>query len=176
MKLTDSEVLFLSQVLFQLKNAPSTHDWECDKPISRLLKKCELHFVSKPETDCDSERDDCAWHDSVEDDEYSEDEIQDESEKREKIKIQSFLDLEPIRVTHDGQKRKLAFEPGTSSKILDLTLDDGDEIMCDVVEITRSGETLSLNCVEGWIDFDVSKFPKSWTALLSTGVVYEVVI
>jgi len=173
MKLTDSEVLFLSQVLFQLKNTPSIHN-TTTLQLSTLLKKCELHFLSTPEPAVEPKSEYCGWHDPFENSEFPYLEDQDESKEREKIKIQSFLNLESVRVTRAGLKLKLAFELGTSPKILDLTLDDGDEIMCDIVEITRSGETLSLNCAEGWVDFEVSKFPKSWTALLSPGVVYEV--
>lgn len=172
MKLNDSEVLFMSQVLFYLKNFSQYH-WECEETLNGLLKKCEKHFIQRVGEVSEPTVPGCVWHEesNCEDPEGSEESL----EPRETIRIQSFLDLESVRVSYNGEKRKMAFEKGTSSNILDITLDDGDEILCDVTEIERTGVSLTVNCAEGWVDFDVQKFPKDWTALLSTGVVYEVV-
>lgn len=175
MKLNDSEVLFLSQILFYLKNFSQYH-WECDEALNDILKKCEQHLVKKTSDVSEPTVPGCVWHEesSSEDLEEIED-VEGPLENRETIQIQLFLDLDSIRVSYNGEKRKMAFEKGTSSGILDINLDDGDEILCDVTEIERTGASLTVNCAEGWVDFDVQKFPKDWTSLLATGVVYEVV-
>jgi hypothetical protein len=174
MKLSNSEVLFLSQVLFYLKNFSSQFHWECDETLSGVLKKCEQHLVknaidiSKPTVPG------CAWHEESSCEAFEEVDEED-SQPDETLQIKFFLDLQPVRISYNGDKRKMAFEKGTSAGVLDITLDDGDEILCDVTEIERTGASLTVNCAEGCIDFDVQKFPKDWTTLLSTGLVYKVI-
>lgn len=174
MKLVDSEVLFVSQVLFHLKNSTTQHHWDYDESLNNLLKKCESYLVSKEETNPGvlTSNVDCAWHQESE--EQSDDEELEETQ--EEIKLQSFLNLESLKVTYDGSKRKMIFEEGISSKMLDLNFDGGDEILCDITEIERTETMLTVNCAEGWVDFDVQKFPKDWTTLLSPRILYKVTV
>ena len=80
-----------------------------------------------------------------------------------------------MRVSHEDKNRKFLFEAGTSKSVLDINLDDGEEILCDVTNIERHADSFVVNCVSGWVTFEVQKFPKSWTSLLKHGIVYKVV-
>jgi hypothetical protein len=173
MKLVDSEVLFVSQVFFHFKNSTTQHHWDYDESLNNLLKKCESYLVSKEETNPGVlASSPCAWH------QESEEQPDDEKleEPQEEIKLRSFLNLGSLKVSYDGSKRKMVFEEGISSKMLDLNFDDGDEILCDITEIERTETALTVNCAEGWVDFDVQKFPKDWTTLLSLRTLYKVTV
>jgi len=74
------------------------------------------------------------------------------------------LELSSIRVDHDGGKKTFKFVPGISSGI-DIDLNDGERIVFDVANVERRGDSFSVDTAEGWIDFEVQKFPKPWTTL-----------
>lgn len=193
MKLKDSEVLLLSQVLYHVKCSTNTClSLKSERELDDLQEKLSLHLLSvlgKKEIETlgvDEEQDvevDCYWHEDdheedclqlQENDQDLEDE-EDESESLEKVKLGVFLSLDPLRVSHKNQKKSFRFEQGSSNGVLDINMDDGDEILCDVTEVQRNGESFEVNCSDGWVKFSVQKFPKSWTANLEPGVLYEVV-
>lgn len=176
MKLQDSEVVFLLQLLFHVKASfgfGQDND-EVNQKISLLLNKLESHVCSKPSSDgwtsfgwtdkpndCE---DDCHLNDC--------DDEEDCDKPTYSLTQEEFLDLEKIRVFHEGEKRSLKFIDGTKGMV-DVELDSGEEIVCDVTKILRKSDELHLETSSGWCVFDVQKFPKSWTAALALDEVGE---
>lgn len=183
MKLTDSEVLLLSQLLFHIRATPN-QSWAFDESFEKLYEKLCLHFVpsiNEDEQDLSYHGEQhCAWHEAENQHfEYhcDENESHEEEEKNDdtaKVSKENLFKLDPIRVDYNG-KRSLSFEKGIHHTAVDITLDNGDEILCDVTEIERNGYTLEVNCAEGLVVFDVNKFPKAWTSLLAVKTLYKVV-
>jgi hypothetical protein len=192
MKLQDSEVLLLSQMLYHLKCSSSFFSLKTERELDDLQEKFSSYLLSTSskkdleKVNLDEEQEvevDCYWHE----DDHEEDclrlqendqdfvDEEDELESLEKVKLGVFLSLDPLRVSHKNQKKSFRFEQGSSDGVLDINMDDGDEILCDVTEVQRNGESFEVNCNNGWVKFSVQKFPKSWTANLEAGVLYEVV-
>jgi len=170
MQLNNSEVLLLSQILFYIKSLPS-QNWDVETKINDLYVKVCSHLVPGFEKN-NAETQYCGtWHEESCEDENTNFEISDDTIE---VSHKKLLELDALRVDYKG-KRTLTFEDGISSKCTDITLDDGDEILCDVTELERNSNTLRVNCAEGWVTFDVSKFPKSWTGLLEVKTLYKVV-
>ena len=179
MKLDNSEVLLLSQILFHVKSLP-THNWASEELIDKLYNKLNNHLVPNFSnvTDEDSsqnylDQESCVWHDDDTTDSILQENCEDQVEQGEAILVSKLLDLEPLRVEFDG-KRTFLFEKGISKNSVDINLDDGAEVLCDVTEIERFSESFNVNSVNGWVTFEVTKFPKSWTSLLQTKTLYKV--
>lgn len=181
MKLQDSEVVFLLQLLFHVKASfgfGQDND-EVNQKISALLSKLESHVCSKSSSDgwvsfgwtdkSDDCEDDCHLNDCHEDG----DEDEDDPDKATYFLTQKeLLDLEKVRVFYECEKRSLKFVDG-SKGMVDVDLDDGEEIICDVTKVFRKSDELHLETAAGWCVFDVQKFPKSWTAVLALDEVGE---
>lgn len=179
MKLLDSEILFLSQILFHLKNSGS-HQWDYNESLNVLLEKCEAALLKSPAMEKYSSiqtkpvvepSEGCVWHEEYD---ASSDDSEEMSELEE-LKFQTLIELEPLKVVQEEGRRKLIFEKGISSRSLDISLDNGEEILCDVTRIERTEDTLEIDCANGWVTFEVNKFPKDWTSTLVVGVLYGVV-
>lgn len=172
MKLSNSEVLLLTQVLYQVRC--STNYFEYSDKIRDLHEKlCSRLLSSSKDIDEEEnyEEDECVWHDDHERVEES----FDEEEFIEKVSISDLIELDSVRTTYKDKKCTISFEKGISKSSLDLNVNDGDEILCDVMRIERQAETVAIEHVSGWTTFDVQKFPKSWTSLLETKKLYKVV-
>ena len=183
MQLSNSEVLFLAQLLFHFKLS-SFQSLQDEDKLFDLLERCESHilkneFKSLKNSSYDNE---CPWHEedsSYEEDlpesQNSESESDQEQEDVEAISAKKIIDLEYVRVTdNNGEKAKLTFEKGISKSSVDISLNDGDEILCDIENITRYYEHIEIVHAGGNVNFTVQKFPKSWTSLLKTGIKYKV--
>lgn len=181
MKLSNSEVLLLTQLLYHVKCSDSYFEfsdqiYELHEKLCSHMLNCQqssdLEEDNKPEhpTDIDER---CVWHEDHVHHASEFEEAHDEHD--EDIFLKDVLQLDSMRASHKGKKCSLFFEKGISKSSLDLNLDDGDEILCDVTHIERHTEELKIQCVSGLVSFDVQKFPKSWTALLQPGVLYKVV-
>jgi len=183
--LKNSEVLFLSQILFHLKNSNSYQDVQ--HRISDLLQRCDSYILSSENTS-EEISDDCQWHDHDELEESidSTKEVEDEPENT--ISSDKLISLDQINVFNlsSCKKNKLKwspksflFEKGNYKSAVDISLDDGDQYLCDVERICCSKESFCVTCAEGDVTFtlaaSVSKFPKSWTSLLELGICYKVV-
>lgn len=178
MKLSNSEVLLLTQVLYHIKCADSyfefsdkIHDLH-DKFCNHLLSNSKDVEDIEENHDEENNEEECVWHD---DHLYVEEESFDEEELLEEISLKDLIGLDPVRVTYKGKKSSIFFEKGISKSSLDLNVDDGEEILCDVVRIERHAEMVAIEHVSGWSNFDVQKFPKSWTSLLEVKKLYKVV-
>jgi hypothetical protein len=177
MKLKNTEVLLLTQVLYHIKCSDSY--FEFSDEIHELHDKLCAHLLNEkseegvPREDEDME---CAVHDDDSLFEVVESISDDDSEdSRESIAIKDVVLLKPVRVEHADKKKTFLFELGTSKSMLDINLDDGEEILCDVTDIERHSDSFIVRCVSGWLTFDVQKFPKSWTSLLKHGIHYKVI-
>jgi len=185
MKLKDSEVLLLSQLLFHVRSLPD-QDWSLDQQIEKLYNRLCTHLVPSYLEDqrISRHQSNCTWDDTVQgrDNFYShndESEGEDSDEQTdepdlEQVTPESLIELDQIKALAAGVKFKFLFEKGSYKSTVDVSLDDGDRIMCDVEKIVRHAESFSIICAEGEVFFDVHKFPKSWTSLLAPGVTYEV--
>ena len=175
MKLSNSEILLLTQVLYHVRCSDSY--FEFGEQIHDLHNKFCSHLLSDKSSKINSEStyhgdEECVWHDHhVHDDDL----LDSKDEFDEEISLKDLLQLDPMRATYKGKKSSVCFEKGISNSSLDLNLDDGDEILCDVTHVERHAEELKIQYVSGWTIFDVQKFPKSWTALLQPGVLYKVI-
>jgi len=180
--LKNSEVLFLSQILFHLKNSNSYQDVQ--HHLSDLLQRCDSYILSSKNIS-EKTSDDCPWHDRDELEESIEKfdstkEVEDEPEYT--ISSDSLINLDRINVFNLSsceKKKSFLFEKGNYKSTVDISLDDGDQYLCDVERICRSKESFCVTCAEGDVTFtlaaSVSKFPKSWTSLLELGICYKVV-
>lgn len=178
MKLSNSEVLLLTQVLYHVKSADGYLDDQIDelheKLCSHILSSLSGAQLEKDDHNDDEElTDHCVWHEENsfnEKDQNSEDDHEDDVE----VTIKSLQDLDSVRVLHEHEKCDFIFEKGLKSSI-DINLNDGEQILCDVTHIVRYAKSLDVECAEGNVSFEIQKFPKSWTALLQSGVHYKVV-
>jgi len=166
MKLKNSEILLLTQVLYHIKCVDGY--LEAYDQVEELHKKLCSFLLNK--NDDATVEEECVWHEeeSADDDEL-------ENENHESIELSKLLLLDATKVKLDEKKFILSFEHGTSKSILDINLDDGDEIISDVIEIQRNSNSFEINCNSGWLTFEVQKFPKTWTSLLKLGICYKVV-
>jgi hypothetical protein len=172
MNLDNFETLLLLQFLFHLKASGSfSKDKDTEDLLHELYEKVLLNVNRQPledrktikeqdsffigHLDEESLEEDCSWKE-----EDSESKVVAEYS----FSYSQALELSPIRVDHDGDKKTFKFVPGISSGV-DIDLNDGEEIIFDVVNVERRGDSFSVNTVEGWVDFEVQKFPKSWTTL-----------
>jgi len=168
MKLSNSEVLLLTQVLYHIRCLDSY--FEFGEQIHELHNKLCSQLLSQnfcQETN-DISTKNCVWHEESLQEEFDDSEM-------EEISLQDLLELDSIKTSYKDKKCSLAFEKGMSKSSVDINLDEGDEILCDVSHIERHSDYIDINCVAGWITFDVQKFPKSWTVLLQPGTPYKVV-
>lgn len=165
MKLNNSEVLSLTQMLYHMK---CSNYFEFSHELNSLHEKLNSHLIYAlslaPVSQLEKVEEVCMTHN----DDFFET-ISDETERKEsilEITIKDLLCLECINVYHDGDKKSLLFEKGITKSALDINLDDGTEILFDVTEIERRDNILKVETAMGEIIFNVQKFPKSWTALL----------
>lgn len=179
MKLTNSEVLLLTQVLYHVKCSDSYFEFsdQIHDLHSRLCSYMVGHHNENRHQDNDDENhhdgeEECVWH-VDHDGGIHEDEFNDSN--MEQVALKEILELEPLRTSYKDKKCSLSFEKGISASCVDINLGDGDEILCDVTHIERHANHVDINCVAGWITFEVQKFPKSWTALLQLGTPYKAV-
>ena len=99
----------------------------------------------------------------------------------------SILNTEPMNLVHRFENIKKYDPSNDIHKLTDdqakeinengftiLKLDDGNEILGDVETIVRTGSSFTVTCVEGTVTFEVQKFPKSWTSLMSVDVCYKI--
>lgn len=168
MMLSNSEVLLLTQVLYHIRCSDSY--FEFGEQIHELHNKLCSQLLSQNynQEENNSVTENCVWHDESHQEEFDDSEM-------EEISFQDLLELDSIKTSYKDKKCFLAFEKGMSKSSIDINLDEGDEILCDVSHIERHADYIDINCVAGWITFDVQKFPKSWTALLQPGTSYKVV-
>lgn len=179
MKLRNSEVLLLTQVLYHVKCSDNyfefsdqiheLHDKLC---VHLLNEKCEDVRVDEEDVRCVVHRDE-DFYKIVES--INEDDLEESEDSYEPVAIKDVVLLESVRVSHENKKKTFFFELGTSKSMLDINLDDGEEILCDVTNIERRSDSFVVKCVSGGVIFDVQKFPKSWKSLLKRGVPYKVV-
>lgn len=175
MKLTDSEVLLLTQVLYHIKCSDGYFEFSekihylHDKLCSYMLSHHENSDENQQNDEQQSSNEECVWHieNAEQQDEFDDSDM-------EKVSLKDVLDLEPIKVSYKDKRCLLVFEKGISKSCIDINLDDGDEILCDATHIERHSDRVEINCVAGWITFEIQKFPKSWTSLLQLGTSYKV--
>ena len=180
MKLKNSEVLLLTQVLYHIKCSDSY--FEFSDQIHELHNKLCAHLLNEKRDEIHADEDDvgCVVHhdedlfEIVES--INEDDSEESEDSHEPVAIKDVVLLESVRVSHEDKKKTFLFELGTSKSMLDINLDDSEEILCDVTNIERHSDSFVVKCVSGWVTFDVQKFPKSWTSLLKHGVTYKVVV
>lgn len=70
-------------------------------------------------------------------------------------------------------RSKIEFEELDAGPV-DLVVEDQGDIIKNISHVLRDAGQLSIFNDEGWTSFDVKKFPKAWTALLSVGKIYAV--
>jgi|GEM_PF-5433628 len=172
MKLSNSEILLLVQALFLLKNNSSFLDWKTSEKIDSLHKKLSEHFASFQE-DSSQENDFILKHMPCLDNHeqecgLSEDEFieNEEGPYDQEISMKDMLVLESIKVVDKNVEKTMRFSDGGRGMV-DITLDDGNEIVCDVTRILRNESEIHCYTAEGWKVFEVIDFSKSWSALLA---------
>jgi len=178
MELNDSEVLFLSQVLFHIKVAGGM-GYSSEDRLDSLYEKLTSYLVSDGSFPRETIKDDhnldkneqecCSWYD-CQDESQEEDEGKELDEYKHEfhylIKSDQLLDLDSVRVDYKGSRKTLKFSAGILNRGVDIEFDGEDEFICDLQHILRKGNELHANTGSGWVVFKVQKFPKSWTALL----------
>jgi hypothetical protein len=184
LKLKKSEVLLLTQVLFNVKCTFTDNffldfggqiDELHDKLCAHLLNnKSRVAKKSKTNSECVIHHGDGifeimepAREDSVENE-------GDVEKNFENVSIESLVLLESIKIVHEDEKKNFQFEFGTSKSMLDVNLNGGEEILCDVTSIERRLNTFIIECVTGLVEFEVKKLPNSWTSLLKEGTTYRI--
>ena len=165
MKLNNSEVLSLTQMLYHMK---CSNYFDFSYELNSLHEKLNSHLIHAlsfaPVSQFEKVEEACMTHN----DDFFET-ISDESEQKEsilEITIKDLLCLERINVYRDGDKKSLLFEKGITKSALDINLDDGTEILFDITQIERREGMLKVEAAMGEVIFNIQKFPKSWTVLL----------
>jgi hypothetical protein len=185
MKLTDSEAVFLLQSLFLLKNSSIVSDWKTLEKVDSLYNKF-LDYVNDENQEkiednsfilqhqpFDGHESGCSWHEEDYIDDHSNHDDDEEGDFESEILICDLLNLQQIVATDENnEKKSLRFVDGYNGMV-DLDIENGDKIVCDVTRILRSETSLHLYTVEGWIDLGLHSFPKDWEALLSVDVIYK---
>ncbi len=196
MKLSDVDTLFLSHILFYIKNSSPQFKWENDESIDALMEKCDSYLISRVkdsstsyhsfDEECSScemlnnefyEDEDAIVSTSQDDNVIVDDKnIFDKDLDPREVKFDDLLRLESISALysgHRGNKSKLLFEKGAIPNCIDLAF--GDHIIWDVTELKIIDRTLHVNCADGWLSLVVQTFPKDWTALLNPNNLYRIV-
>ena len=168
MNLSNSDVLFLSQVLFHLRVSGSFGD-EFEDKIVDLHRKLSSYLANEESIEGEDRSVMMCHDDSVEDCCHEEDKIPNFS-----VKAAELLELQPIQVNFCGKDRTLVFVQGISKNSIDVDFDGGYEILGDVEEIYRGDSVLRVKSASGWVTIEVEKFTKSWTAILPVGEVCSV--
>jgi len=169
MKLNYSEITFLLQILFHLKASGGIGtDLDLNERLNSLYQKVCLHVF--PDLDGydsfvishseESLEEDCSWK-------------EEEKQSENCLSSKDLLDLDPVRVEYQEDKRTLKFTHGVTFGV-DIELDDGYEIFSDVTQVVRKGKSISIDCADGRVEFAVQKFPKKWTNLIALDQTYEV--
>ena len=165
MKLNNSELLSLTQMLYHMK---CSNYFDFSYELNSLHEKLNSHLIHAlsfaPVSQFEKVEEACMTHN----DDFFET-ISDESEQKEsilEITIKDLLCLERINVYRDGDKKSLLFEKGITKSALDINLDDGTEILFDITQIERREGMLKVEAAMGEVIFNIQKFPKSWTVLL----------
>ena len=165
MKLNNSEVLSLTQMLYHMKRS---NYFDFSYELNSLHEKLNSHLIHAlsfaPVSQFEKVEEACMTHN----DDFFET-ISDEYEQKEsilEITIKDLLCLERINVYRDGDKKSLLFEKGITKSALDINLDDGTEILFDITQIERREGMLKVEAAMGEVIFNIQKFPKSWTVLL----------
>lgn len=183
MKLDKKQMLFIHSVLFNYVSSErrfvsQVEDAEDLMSLlsNELTKEEQTEKVKVWSSGCvhldDECEDTCHLHD------HEEEEEEDWGPPSLTVTDDVLLDLEDIYVFDrdvEARGRLNFFWSGKDRVCVLLTYKDGKESeIPDIRSVIRQGKLLILTAKNGEFEFDVSKFPKQWTASLKANVKYNV--
>ena len=177
MKLENSEVLFLSQILFYVRASDSV-GLKLDDKLDQLYEKLSNHLVHDFSENNDTLKN--VSHDNYSLDEQGDCPLDVDCQRQTpdyKISTSSLFLLSELFVESKRapSKQTFRFVEGISKCRVDVELDFGDEIICDVEHVIRFSNSIHVETIEGWCIFDVDSFPEDWVAQLPLGALGVVV-
>jgi hypothetical protein len=172
MNLTDSQKLFLHNVLFSFVTRPHV-DSDLRRRAEEIADIIEDELLNPNTVGLHPHPpDDDSWDED--EDRSGENEVSNDEDDAVDVyyDIDHFTSLPPLRVINDvGDRFYLRFFEEDDTLNFELSNNDGrhravqDEVF-DVTSVIRGGKNLRITTRDGDFDYEVSKFPTEWTKAL----------